>query len=143
MFFIFIQYNEFNDSFYTKYYKITTISRKLLSFAHGIKTNARSPLELRSLINSAVTPDVQTEENILPVFGSFELRGRRVEKSVGLGKFYFCKRNYPSNCCSFCPFASCAFSACCLSLTVFILFSFNSFSSCSFLDINSLTDSSN
>ncbi len=39
------------------------IYNKLLIFAHGIKTNARSPLELRSLINSAVTPDVQTEEN--------------------------------------------------------------------------------
>jgi hypothetical protein len=58
------------------------IYNKLLSFAHGIKTNARSPLELRSLINSAVTPDVQTEENILPVVGSYELRGRRVVKSV-------------------------------------------------------------
>ena len=58
------------------------IYNKLLSFAHGIKTNARSPLELRSLINSAVSPDVQTEENILPVVGSYELRGRRVVKSV-------------------------------------------------------------
>ncbi len=54
----------------------------MLIFAHGIKTNARSTLELRSLINSAVTPDVQTEENIVPVFGSYELRGRRVAKSV-------------------------------------------------------------
>ncbi len=54
----------------------------MLIFAHGIKTNARSPLELRSLINSAVTSDVQTEENIVPVFGSYVLRGRRVVKSV-------------------------------------------------------------
>ena len=45
-------------------------------------TNARSPLELRSLINSPVTPDNQTEENIVPVLGSYELRGRRAEKSV-------------------------------------------------------------
>ena len=58
------------------------IYNKLLSFAHGIKRNARSPLELRSLINSVVTHDVQTEENILPVVGSYELRGRRVVKSV-------------------------------------------------------------
>ena len=57
------------------------IYSKLLIFAHGIKTNARSPLELRSLINSAVTPGVQTEENIVPV-GSYELRRRRVVKSV-------------------------------------------------------------
>ncbi len=49
---------------------------KILIFAHGIKTNARS------LINSAVTPDVQPEENIVPAFGSFELRSRRVVKSV-------------------------------------------------------------
>ena len=54
----------------------------MLIFAHGIKTNARSPLELRSLISSAVTPDVQTEENILPVFGFYELRGRREVKTV-------------------------------------------------------------
>jgi hypothetical protein len=58
------------------------IYNKLLIFAHGIKTNARSPLELRSHLNSPVTPDIQTEENILPILGSYELRGRRVEKSV-------------------------------------------------------------
>ena len=40
------------------------------------------PVELRSLINSPVTPDIQTEENIAPILGSYELRGRRVEKSV-------------------------------------------------------------
>jgi hypothetical protein len=55
------------------------IYNKLLIFAHGIKTNARSPLELRSQINSPVTPDIQTEENIPPILGSYELRGRRVE----------------------------------------------------------------
>ncbi len=54
----------------------------MLIFTHGIKANARSPLELRSLINSAVTPDVQTEENIVPVFGTYKLRERRVVKSV-------------------------------------------------------------
>ena len=58
------------------------IYNKLLIFAHGIKTNARSPLELRSHLNSPVTPDIQTEENILPILGSYELRGRRVEKNV-------------------------------------------------------------
>ena len=58
------------------------IYNKLLIFAHGIKTNARSPLELRSHINSPVTPDIQTEENIPPILGSYELRWRRVEKSV-------------------------------------------------------------
>ena len=57
------------------------IYNKLLIFAHGIKTNARSPLELRSHINSPVTPDIQTLENIPPILSSYELRGRRVEKS--------------------------------------------------------------
>ena len=58
------------------------IYNKLLIFAHGIKTNARSPLELRSLVNSPVSPDLETEENIDHVLGSYVLRGRRVEKSV-------------------------------------------------------------
>jgi hypothetical protein len=58
------------------------IYNKLLIFAHGIKTNARSNLELRSLINLTVTPDIQADENILLILGSYELRGRSVEKSV-------------------------------------------------------------
>ncbi len=44
-------------------------------------------LELRSHINSPVTPDIQTEENISPILGSYELRGRRVEKSVVKQKY--------------------------------------------------------
>ena len=64
------------------------IYNKLLIFAHGIKTNARSPFELRSLINSAVTPDVQAEENIVPVFGSYELKRRKVVKIVVLESKY-------------------------------------------------------
>ncbi len=39
-------------------------------------------LELRSHINSPVTPDIQTEESVPPNLGSYELRGRRVGKSV-------------------------------------------------------------
>jgi hypothetical protein len=58
------------------------VYNKLLIFTHVIKTNARSPVELRSLINSPVTPDIHTEENIVPVLGSYELRGRRVEKNI-------------------------------------------------------------
>ena len=69
-----------------QYYQLFTLQariyNKLLIFPHGIKTNARSPIELRSLINSPVTPDIQTEENIVPVLCYHELRGRRVEKSV-------------------------------------------------------------
>ncbi len=49
------------------------IYNKLLIFAHGIKTNARSPLELRSLINSPVSPELGTKENIDYVLGSYEL----------------------------------------------------------------------
>ena len=59
-----------------------SIYNKLLIFTHGIKSNARSPLELRSIINALVTPDVQTEEDIVHVLGSYELRGRTVEKIV-------------------------------------------------------------
>ncbi len=51
------------------------IRNKLLIFTHGIKTNARPPLELRSLINSPFTPDNQTEENIVPVLDSDKLMG--------------------------------------------------------------------
>ena len=58
------------------------IYNKLLIFAHGIKTNARSPIELRSLINSPVTPDIQTKEKIPPFLGFYELRGRKVQKIV-------------------------------------------------------------
>ena len=36
------------------------IYNKLLIFAHGIKTNARSPLELQSIINEPVSPDSKT-----------------------------------------------------------------------------------
>jgi hypothetical protein len=57
------------------------IYNRLLIFAHGIKTNARSLLELRSLINSSVIPDLETEENFDHLLGSYELRGRRVEKN--------------------------------------------------------------
>ena len=58
------------------------IYNKLLIFAHGIKTNARSPLELQSSLNLPLTPNDQTVEGFLPVLGTYELRGRRVEKSV-------------------------------------------------------------
>ena len=44
--------------------------------------DARSPIELQSLIISLVTPDVQTEENIERVLGTYEHRERRVEISV-------------------------------------------------------------
>jgi hypothetical protein len=36
------------------------IYNKLLIFTHGIKTNARSPLELQSIINEPVSPDSKT-----------------------------------------------------------------------------------
>jgi hypothetical protein len=58
------------------------INNILLIFAHGIKKNARSPLELRTLINSPVSPDLETEEKIDHVLGLYVPRGRRVEKSV-------------------------------------------------------------
>ncbi len=36
-------------------------------FTHGIKTNARSLLELRLIINEPVSPDAQTEDEIVPM----------------------------------------------------------------------------
>ncbi len=64
-------------------YQLFTLQARIynkLIFTHGIKTNARSLLELRSIINEPVSPDAQTEDEILPVLGTYELRGRRVEK---------------------------------------------------------------
>ena len=57
------------------------IYNRLLIFAHGIKINARSPIELQSIINLPVNNDLQTEEDFEPVLGTYELRGRRVEKN--------------------------------------------------------------
>jgi hypothetical protein len=57
------------------------IYNKLLIFAYGIKTNARLPLERRSIINEPVTLDVQAKDEIISVFGSYELRGRREDKN--------------------------------------------------------------
>ncbi len=54
--------------FYQLFTLEARIYNKLLIFAHGIKTNARSAL--RSLINSQVTPVIQTEENTVPFQGS-------------------------------------------------------------------------
>jgi hypothetical protein len=59
-----------------------SIYNKLLIFIHGFKINARSPLELRSIINEPVSSDAKTEDEIVPVLSTYELRGRRVEKSV-------------------------------------------------------------
>ena len=55
---------------------------KLLKFAHGIKSNARSPIELQSLINSLVTAYLRTEVNIENVLDTYELRRGRVEINV-------------------------------------------------------------
>ena len=67
--------------FYQLFTLQARIYNKLLIFTYGIKTNARSPLELRSIINEPVSPDAQTEDEILPVLGTYELRGRRVQRS--------------------------------------------------------------
>ena len=48
----------------------------------NIKTNARTPLELQSNINMPVNPDVEAEESIRSVLSTYELSGRRVERSV-------------------------------------------------------------
>ena len=51
------------------------------------KSNARSPIELQSNIILPVTPDVQTEERIEPALGTYELKGRRIGKSIKPDKF--------------------------------------------------------
>ena len=57
-------------------------NKLLILFIHGYKINARSSLELRSIINEPVSPDAKTEDEIVPVLSTYGLRGRRVEKSV-------------------------------------------------------------
>ena len=53
------------------------IYNKLLLFAHGIKSNKKSPAELQALINLPVPEESVNELDKLPTQGVYELRGGR------------------------------------------------------------------
>ncbi len=59
------------------------ILKKLLLFAHDMKTNARSPSELQSSFNLAVNPNVQTEKDTEKK-NFWSLRNRKREKFKNL-----------------------------------------------------------
>jgi hypothetical protein len=80
------------------------IYNKVLLFAHGIKTNSKSPLELKSYLEIEVPDEEQTTERpetlppgnvpydventqtdlrkVQPIQGTYSLRGRTIIKSI-------------------------------------------------------------